>query len=635
MKRALVLFVVLTGCNPFGPADFSGLTLDLRVNPHIARPGTNVAVTAIAYLPAEQRLSKLRLRLNGFGGQDSVDLPIVGPGPHGYAVELRLARLPIEGEVSIDLLAQLGAEYDSVRRTFTVADDGPPTLTASTAPTVDPPDSIALEYLAIDSSGLVSLAFHVRGAVQLDTVLLVADTAIGRGGVLRMAVPESVPLGDSMIVDLVVTDIFAKETTRQFIVAAQDRKLPVLQVAVDTIVHGAGVNAEVFPFLFVPGDTMRVRVTATDRRGIARVGYRWLQFGDSMAVSGDSASASFWHVTPPDTTTTSAITVFAVDSNGNRAEVWSVAYVVNAMVRPVSTIVHTADSLLVHDERGGAVIDAARERMYLAAWQNRVAVFSLAPLAGLPPLQVDTSVRAVDLTPGGDTLIAWVGHYATQPNRLFLWDVTGAPTPIDTVPVSLPGACSAWDMGVAANGLVFVTATPSCPTMDVNLLTGVQRERRPGITECDVVCNIEVSGDRRRFLQWDRSRAAVYRSETDSLGGFLTLFAPSGSGDAYNGPSLDFRGAVTLMRNRLYDSTFAAYRLLLPEPLPARAHAVSADGAKAFVGGFPGYWRVNVATGVVEERVFLPHGAVRLMVHPAGDRLIVFAGAWTSVVDLR
>jgi hypothetical protein len=156
-------------------------------------------------------------------------------------------------------------------------------------------------------------------------------------------------------------------------------------------------------------------------------------------------------------------------------------------------------------------------------------------------------------------------------------------------------------MQVAANGQVLVTGEQSCPTIDVNLQTGVQRLRRHGGT----VRNLEASGDHRRIMQWDEFNGAIYRSDNDSLGLVLTLFSTSAS--AHAGPSLDHTGRRILTRNRLYDSTLMAYQLLQPDPGNApQARALSADGTKAFIASFPGYWQVDVASGAVDERRTAP-----------------------------
>jgi hypothetical protein len=95
-------------------------------------------------------------------------------------------------------------------------------------------------------------------------------------------------------------------------------------------------------------------------------------------------------------------------------------------------------------------------------------------------------------------------------------------------------------------------------------------------------------------------------------------------------------GDVVLIRNRLYQSDLTDYRWILPDPeWSPPAHALSADGATAFIGNFPGYWKVDVATGAVIERVVLPRFPWRMIAHPDGQRLIVFGWLWLGVVDLR
>jgi hypothetical protein len=148
--------------------------------------------------------------------------------------------------------------------------------------------------------------------------------------------------------------------------------------------------------------------------------------------------------------------------------------------------------------------------------------------------------------------------------------------------------------------------------------------------------NLVSSPDRRYIVQWDELRAAVYQSDLDSLSPLRQLSpGPPPSVPANRGPDVNSSGSI-LNQNRLYDVSLTTFQQVLPDPgqFP-QAQALSQDGRWAYIGNWPGYWKVDVLSGTVIEQVVLPYTPARLIAHPDGQRLIVLSRSWFGVVDLR
>jgi hypothetical protein len=411
-----------------------------------------------------------------------------------------------------------------------------------------------------------------------------------------------------------------------------DTTQPTLTVSLDTV-HHAGIDESFFPLTFVPGDTVRLRLVASDNRPLGWIGYRMLQYGDSIPTASVIDSARFELVLPAGTNSPSAyIDVFAADSVGLRSEQRFWVGVMDGTFRTIEALSPYDDPLIEYDQQGGHALDANRDLLYFTTFTNQIQVLALRPLEARPAMGFGTSVRGVDLLAGGDTVVAVV---LGRPNLLLIWDVRDGPATADTIPLGLLGDCDAWDMQVAANGHAVVTgwSAAGCPAIEVNLGTGVQRLL--GIPAA--LRNLVVSGDRSRIVAWSQFEAVVYRSETRDLTAVRAVSPPPPPAELpHAGPALDHTGTAMLMQNRLYDGALGNERWSHPDPggLPTAA-ALSADGRVAFLGNWPGYWRIDASTGAVGERIILPRFPWRLVAHPDGERLIVFGWQWVGIVDLR
>lgn len=641
--RSLVLVAAAAACgepvsphgNPVTNTSGNPLVVSLSVNPHVVVPGQHTTATAAATLPDTLRLQTFALALHWLGADTTLFLPVRTVGSVAFNVVLTVPVGPFEGVLGMTAIARLGQDTDSARDSVIVQDDGPPRLQLTVPQAVEPAESLAVDYSAQDSAGIDSLVIRLGGAIQQEQVIT-APTQSQVSGTLKAWVPMAVPLGDSVSVSALVRDGFGKLRSAAGQARVRDTTMPVLTSAtVDSVCH-AGVDCGFFPYAFFPGDTVRIRITARDNRALAWIGYRMLQFGDSVAPGSTVDSASYQLILPPGTNAADApIALSAVDSSGNRAfaQVW--ANVMDGTVRATQSI---ADS---EPPDGGSqnpyVLDPKRDVLYYErftfyGWQLKAV--ALNPLSALPPIDFGAGhfLRGLDLTPDGDSLVVVI---LGRPNLLVKWDIASGPSTADTIPLTSLGDCDAWNVQVAANDHAFVSgwSQAGCPVLvDVDLRTGSQQATPlPGSLEA-----ITRSGDHRIILAWDGARAAVYNSAVAAWGPVRTLF-PDGTWDPLSpDPALDDDGSAILIRNRLYNADLTTYRSTLPEPKSAPPIvSLSADGQTAFAGSWPGYWRVDAATGAVTEKVILPRGPGIVIAHPDGQRLIVSNWRWVGVVDLR
>jgi hypothetical protein len=378
------------------------------------------------------------------------------------------------------------------------------------------------------------------------------------------------------------------------------------------------------PLVFMPGDTIRVQVRASDGYALRTLGVRWMERRDSVqAPPGDSAS--FEIVVPPGANAQVAPVVgWATDASGNVAgqTVW--ASVIDGIVRPLQTLQLTglAGGLL----GGGGVLDSRRDRyVFATGLDHSVVSVGLSPLEQRHVASFDRVVRSVDLSPGGDSLVALL----EQPARLVVWPVDAGAGAADTVLVQ-HAPSGVRDLRVAASGHALVT---SFDLVDVDLSSGLQRLRTQGGGPLDLVA----SPDRRYIVQWDELHAAIYSSDADSLGPLRQLFPtpPPGYPIVSAGPYLSTDG-FSLHRNRLYDAQLHLVRQVLPDPGQlSPPQALSPDGQWAYIADWPGYWKVDVQTGQVLERVILPWVPGLIVPHPDGQRLIVMTGSRVGVVQVN
>lgn len=621
-----ICFLILGACgdDPIAPpvvVPDGPLVLTLTVDPDTVPPGGESVVRINASLPSDQRLSFFQLRVSEAGtNPDLFDLPILGNGTHVYLISIELERVPFEFALHFQVTARVGTVGDSARGVLTVADvDGPPTVGVSAPRYVEPPGSLRFAYHGHDYSGLESLSvsvFDPRGVIS-DSIMVRSGGASIDGG-RSVLVPPGTRLGDSVSVQATGWDFFGKTATMSKVVHMADTTPPTLTAEVTP---GDGL---------APGDTIRVHIKGADQYSLRALGYRWLHLIDSVTPAQRVDSTEFTIVVPPGTSEEYAeVVVWATDSSGNISAQNFYRSVRDGLTRPIQSLVLTKPFF------APGVLDTQRGRYYYAAFDNYVHAFALDPLEELAPILlgplIGVQVRSVDLSLDGDRLTALLmDNQPARLPRLLSWDIDAGPSTVDTFRVTAT-CCGAWDMQVAANGHALVTGAE---VVDVHLSTGMQRIRNPASAHAQ---NLVSSLDRRYVVQWGDFHAAVYQSDRDSLSPLKQLLdtPPPGMPNTLGWPYVSTNGSI-LIRNRLYDADLNVVRQLLPDPgqFP-KAQALSPDGRWAYIGNWPGYWKVDVASGVVVEKVNLPLLPGFLVAHPDGERLIAFAGAWVGVVDLR
>lgn len=629
----MALFATLSSCNkeataPPPPPRDGPLNVSLTVQPVVILPGESSVITATAALPNDQALATFEVAVSGL--IDTVfHFNTQGQGPKTFSIVISVPHAPIEGVLHFRAYARVGTVSDSASENLVIRDDGSPQLLVTAPSVIEPPISLLIELSAGDAAGVIEFTIDIQGLIQLDTIIRAESQSFIRWS-YSTPIPSTAGLGDSIAIQATARDGFGKATNTRHVIRLVDLTEPTVVLRVDTVVH-----PEVDPYygrVFFPGDTVRIHVSASDNRKIGWLGYTMLmdtlRFGDSVTIQAASDSVQYELVIPAGTNTPDVYIVgFAVDSSSNRSFQPIYAGVIDGTVEPVEALDPIAHSL--GDEyQAGYVLDAKRDVIYYADVSSQIYVLGLSPFAVQPPLQFGGTVRSVDLTPSGDSLVAVV---IGQPNYLLVWEIARGPATADTIPLPLLGSCQAWDMQVAANGHVLVTgwSQTTCPTVDVNLRTGVQRTRAIP----SGVRHLTASGDRSIIVAWNYLDAVVYRSDLDTLTSARNLFTT----DVPNaGPAINQDGTAILFRNRLYNSDLSSYRWIQPDPgFSPPAPALSADGQTAYLGGWPGYRIVDVATGIAGGRVILPRVPSRVIAHPDGQRLYIFGWFWVGLIQLH
>jgi len=605
------------------------VTVYLEVVPDTIVPGQSSVVTIGAQLPDTEWLVVFQLAVSGLGGDTIIPLPVVHAGSHEYRLEVHIPTGPIEGKLDFALLARARSGSDSTTASLVIRDDGPPRLEVTVADVTEPSDSLIVTYRAEDAAGIASLGVLMTGAVERSTFANV-DYRASIQGHQAAWVPPGTHLGDAVMVTVTTTDGFGNETAVERVVRVADSTAPTMRFTIDTV-HHPELDPRVFPLAFMAGDTLRIDLIVSDNHSLTWFGYRMLEFGDSVTTDSATDSVRFEFEIPQGTNSYWAnIHLFAADSSGNSTEEMVYAVAMDGRIRPIDAIDPYASPLIDWDQQGHYAFDVKRDVLYVADFLSKLNVVSLDGVTE-ELIEFGRSVRGVDLTPSGDSLVVALEG---QPNLLLVWDIDRGRSVIDTIVVAFGQDCHLWHMQIAANGHALVTgwSRSACPTIDIDLATRAQRYRQIP----DTVRNLASSGDGRTVILWNQNDALIYWSDTDSLSALINLFPTYHFEINHAGPSLDHLGNSVLIRNRLYDSELSNYRWLLPDPggVPP-AQALSADGRTAFFGACPGYWKVDVATGEVLERVILPRIADRIVAHPDGRRLIVFGWMWMGVVDLQ
>src|SRR2546428_4022642 len=92
LLAVLLVGAIACGDETNGPLIPSGgpLRVSLTVDPASIHPGDRSVVTAGADLPTTQTLTRFDVAVSGFGSDTVFNLPIVGPGPLAYRLDIHV-----------------------------------------------------------------------------------------------------------------------------------------------------------------------------------------------------------------------------------------------------------------------------------------------------------------------------------------------------------------------------------------------------------------------------------------------------------------------------------------------------------------------------------------------------------------
>jgi hypothetical protein len=580
-------------------------------------PGDEIRLSVDVTAPASLSVSDARVYLTGLGWDDTLVLPVPGPGSFGYDVSGRIPNGPFAGPLDVTAVARLGTAVDTGRGRVLVSDDGPPQVSwimFTAGP--EPADSMAVSMVVTDVAGIASVTFRVSGAALYQHVVP-APLEDEFGTTWRWMVPATTRLGDSLFVDAVVADAFGFKTTRTLRARLEDRRGPAL-----TVTRSPAVFDAMLPWrapVYFPGDTMTVTVSAQDHFGVAWLAWRLrsLGIGDSTP-GGDTTAALTWRV--PVTAALDGpgreVEFVARDSSGNETTRTLTVDFADATVRSFEVLRlgwrDPWSSAVYEPKHGWALIQDGGIRM-----------LSLAPFQHVGTASLTTNSFGLDVLPGGDTAV--VGSMQGWAlNRVPIGQTpvaitASAPQPVPYQPFGLRATS---DGQVVISGatislgdpgrVVFVDAATWNPT--IRTVPGFQRL-------------LTASADRTLLVSYDeQGRVTTYRPATDSFSTVTMLAAGI--------PSVDAHGTLVLIRNRLYDASLRFLRNVGPPNYDERWSILSADGQYAWFTIWPGLHKVRVSDGVTVERIFTPEVMETLLEAPDRERMLV--GGWnsTTLVDL-
>jgi hypothetical protein len=366
----------------------------------------------------------------------------------------------------------------------------------------------------------------------------------------------------------------------------------------------------------VPGDTVDLQVSASDRTAIEWLGYRIgapVNVADSVAVTGASATHAFQFVVTRDwlQPTGLPITYFARNSLGDFATGSTTANVIDAVRR-------TATRVPLHGNVTDAAFDTKRNVLYLPQPDSdRVLVFSLATNTFGTPIPIAGGPNGLDLSLSGDSLFIALRRAAA----IGIIDLNGGARSQVPIPVKAGIGEGAEKVRVAANGLAIVTMaansaiTPSgIFEFDPVFQTVLPRTEPGSIAPYTTGAAVLRSADRQKVLiamnppggsaLYDAASNDFIVSSHQELGWLSTTV----HGDRFLYGSLLFDGSLNLIRQ-------------VASPLGG-ATVLSGDGLVAYFGNSYGYEAFRTADDVVIEHVVSAPFVGRLLLTPAGDRLI-------------
>jgi len=365
----------------------------------------------------------------------------------------------------------------------------------------------------------------------------------------------------------------------------------------------------------VPGDTVDLQLMGSDQIALSWLGYRIgppVSLADSVPATGTFQRSDFPLVVTRDWLPNSGpvITYFARNARGDFANGSTGVNVIDAVRR-------TATRLPLHGIVADEVFDTKRNVLYLSQPDsNRILVFLLATNTFAAPIPLGGAPSGLDLSLSGDSLLVALRRGAA----IGIIDLnSGARSQVPT-PVNAAIGEGPENLRMAANGLAIVTMaansaiTPSgIFEFDPVYQTVLPRTEPGAMAPYTTGASIVRSADRQKVLialNWPGS--ALYDAASNS---FVTA-----NHGAVGSLSATAHGDRFLYGSLLYDGSLNPIRQVA-SPLGGST-VLSGDGLTAYFGNGFGYESFRTADDAVIEHVVSAPFTGRLLLTPAGDRLI-------------
>ncbi|HKW12567.1 MAG TPA: hypothetical protein VJO33_19420 [Gemmatimonadaceae bacterium] len=381
----------------------------------------------------------------------------------------------------------------------------------------------------------------------------------------------------------------------------------------------------------VPGDTVDLEVSASDGIALEWLGYRIgapVAFTDSVAVVGTSASHDFPLVVARDWVQQSGATVtyFARNSRGDFAVGSAGANVIDGVRR-------AATRVPLHGAVADAAFDTKRNVLYLSQPDSdRILVFSLATNTFGTPIVIAGAPAGIDLSLSGDSLLVALRRAAA----IGILDLnSGAKTQIP-IPVNGGVGVEPQNLRMSANGLAIVTmsalwfTTPSgIFEFDPLYKTVLPRTEIGAVSTYTTDAMIVRSADRQKVLiallydpRWPLYDAGSNSFVTPNHGAYVAgALSTTTRGDRFLYGPLLYDGSLNLIR-----------QVASPTGGPT---VLTADGLAAYFGNPFGYQAFRTSDDGVIARVVSAPFTGRVLLTPAGDRLISISDSELVLEDLK
>jgi hypothetical protein len=493
----------------------------------------------------------------------------------------------------------------------------------SVTPSTDlqPGDSLTISYAVTSPVPLSNSVIHFSGAFAGDSP---ADHA-GLMSVTRVA-RAAVPAAASLDVPLTIT-IDAYNTSGGHAQAS----FPSIAL-VDRIAPAVSFSVTNGQTTWVPGDTVRLTVTAHDNAQLTWVGYTLAGITDSVHTASADTTLSVAIQLTAAQIGSQTISAFARDRTQRVTGPLVQANVIDA-VRVV-----TREATLTNAVREIAY-DGKRGVLYLT--QPSAATISVLSLSTMTFGAAITSPSApwgLDLTQGGDSLLVTL----RQTGQLGVVDLSQATRTMQTVALPVGSFLNQGPdhIAVLANNKAIVTLTfdgsgYGGSVVEYDLVTHAAKARTDAGFGASVTESVPLARSftrRRMIMLIDDSccpeDGQLYSTDADSFvvkRGTESSYFPSVSADSV--------GARFLIGGGVYDSTLTRVSALKPTDFAFGPSVLAENATVAYLGTDFGYDKVRLSDGVVLRRVLLPVAPTKLLVLPGSSTLVALGGNRVMAID--